>query len=322
MMDSLHTSKNVQSAKDAPTAQGQWHDLQTKGYVVVRSFLSQEEIALLLREFDSATEFPNATTYKVVSQAVIDAFKPKLLRTTASIATETDLRVDLPTGSVYFAISLGTELGWHQDHESFYEFREHYHYLNFYIPFKKPVPEKSNLSIIPLDALEKRSPKAFKQRKGNGACVALPFHGRTIMKDHDRGGFTVLPFDFNDIAISPDLGPGDLLLLRGDVFHKTQDTETDRIAISFRMVNSKVIVRRRGLVTFGLSLHKFLAHAGKRWRRDRYQTWSEVFVEAKKNELTADEYMSALHRVEKRGYVPQGSWGQFLKTLAKNWVSA
>src|SRR5262245_24161979 len=113
-MDNVHALKNVQSAKDAPTAQGQWHDLQTKGYVVVRSFLSQEEIALLLREFDSATEYPNATTYKLVSQAVSDAFRPKLLRTTASIATETDLRVDLPTGSVYFAISLGTELGWHQ----------------------------------------------------------------------------------------------------------------------------------------------------------------------------------------------------------------
>jgi hypothetical protein len=318
-MNNARTLASTPLPASKETLDARWQDLQTKGYVVARSFLSQSEIDLLLHEFESASKFPTADTYKVVSQTVLDAFRQKLLDTTTAIARETDLRVNLPTGSVYFAISLGTDLGWHQDHESYYEFGEHYHYLNFYIPFKKPVPEKSNLSIVPLDALERRSASAFRKRKGKGACVAKPFLGMTIMQNHDRGGFSILPFNFDEIGISPELGAGDLLLIRGDVFHKTQDTETDRIAISFRMVNSQAVVRRKGLVTFGFSLHKFLAHAKNRYRRDRYQTWSKVFEEARKNEMSAEEYMAILKQVESRKDPSGGSVSGFLRTLVKNW---
>jgi hypothetical protein len=258
-----------------------------------------------------------------VQGEVYEAFAPKLAQTVATVKEHTDLRVDLVTGAVYFAIRLGTDLGWHQDHDSFYQFGEHYHYLNFYIPFKKPDRKKSNLCVIPLDELARRSPKAYKQRKGKGACVASRFMGRTILRDHDLGGLSLLSFDFDEIGDTPELGPGDLLLLRGDVFHKTQDTDTDRVAISFRMVNSKTIVKRSSLVSFGISPEKYLLHAKNKYRRSRYQAWSQVFEEARDNQLCADEYVSILTRIQSRNdWKSRGSWPDFLRTFKRNWMAS
>jgi hypothetical protein len=133
----------------------------------------------------------------------------------------------------------------------------------------------------------------------------------------------VLSCDFDEIGDTPQLEAGDLLLLRGDVFHKTQDTDTDRIAISFRMVNSKTIVRRSSLVSFGVSLEKLLLHSKNRYRRSRYQDWSRIFDEANKRELYADEYLSILKRIESTSdTLSQGSWGQFFRTFQKNWISS
>jgi hypothetical protein len=323
MYDQHSSVQTVASVEEPAGGRAVWRDLQTKGYVVVPSFLSGPEIQFLIEAFESANSFANAATYRMVSSEVVEAFRPKLAQTVAAIGRETDLRVDLLTGSVYFAIKLGTDLGWHQDHESFYQFGDHYHYLNFYIPFKKPVREKSNLSVIPLDELAKRSPKVYERRKGKGACVASSFMGRTILQDHDRGGYSALSFNFDEIGVTPELGPGDLLLLRGDVFHKTQDTDTDRIAISFRMVNSKTIVRRSSLVSFGVSLEKFLLHSKNKYRRSRYQDWSQVFEEAHTSQLCADEYLSILNGIESRGdKQSQGSWMQFFRAFQRNWISS
>jgi hypothetical protein len=307
----------VKSLEEPLGARAQWRELQTRGYVVVRSFLSDAEVQFLIQSFDSASGFRDGG--RMVSAEVYEAFKPKLAQTVTAIEKETDLRVNLLTGAVYFAISLGNALGWHQDHDSFYQFGEHYHYLNFYIPFKKPAREKSNLSVIPFDELARRSLKAHNHRKGKGACVASAFMGRTILKDHDRGGLSVLPFDFDEIGETPELGPGDLLLLRGDVFHKTQDTETDRVAISFRMVNGKAIVKRSSLASFGISLYKFRVYSGNKHKRSRYQDWSQVFEEARNNQLSAAEYVSTLSHIQSRSdRKSSGSWREFFRAYKKN----
>ena len=41
------------------------------------------------------------------------------------------------------------------------------------------------------------------------------------------------------------------MLLRGDVFHRTQDASTRRIAVSFRMINAQSVVRKRRLLEGG-----------------------------------------------------------------------
>ena len=45
---------------------------------------------------------------------------------------------------------------------------------------------------------------------------------------------------FDEIAQTPHLREGDALLFRMDLFHQTQDTETERVALSLRMVDNEL----------------------------------------------------------------------------------
>ena len=49
-----------------------------------------------------------------------------------------------------------------------------------------------------------------------------------------------LPVHFDEIAQTPHLREGDALLFRMDLFHQTQDTETERVALSLRMVDNEL----------------------------------------------------------------------------------
>src|SRR6185295_1132801 len=68
-----------------------------------------------------------------------------------------------------FATGRGISFSWHQDHESFFTIQNHYDYLNFYIPIVKPRKDKSNLSIVPFDVLERASARSFRKLVRGGA---------------------------------------------------------------------------------------------------------------------------------------------------------
>jgi hypothetical protein len=60
--------------------------------------------------------------------------------------------------------------------------------------------------------------------------------------------------DFDALAVTPQLGEGDLLILRSDVIHKTQDATTQTVAASLRAVNSLSTLSRDELAKCGLLL--------------------------------------------------------------------
>src|SRR5262249_14288199 len=152
----------------------------------------------------------------------------------------------------YFATAK-VSFRWHQDHDSYFVFQDHYNYLNCYIPIVKPVREKSNVSIIPMNALRERSPHVFARIRGRGASRFLPLRRFTIVTNDNTGGLHgVLPYDVNELAATPHLAAGDLLLLRGDMIHRTQDTDTDRVAASVRLTNLEGVTDIRHLARGGL----------------------------------------------------------------------
>ena len=57
-----------------------------------------------------------------------------------------------------------------------------------------------------------------------------------VIDDEIGKGFKI-PVNLNKISESPELHAGDLLLIRGDVIHKTQDSLTHRVAISIRSID-------------------------------------------------------------------------------------
>src|SRR5205814_6232367 len=125
---------------------------------------------------------------------------------------------------------------------------------NFYIPIIKPVRGKSNLAVVPFDVLGARSPEIAQASRGRGATRFAVKSGRmTVVHDNARGGrHGTLPFLLDDIAVTPELDAGDLLLLRGDVIHRTQDTDTRRVAASLRMMNARTRISRDEMVRGGM----------------------------------------------------------------------
>jgi len=66
----------------------------------------------------------------------------------------------------------------------------------------------------------------------------------TPQKEHTR---YLVDFDLDALAVTPSLSAGDLLLMRGDLIHKTQDADTQRVSTSIRVTYSKKTITRERL---------------------------------------------------------------------------
>jgi hypothetical protein len=228
-----------------------WTDLLEKGYVVIRDFLSAEERILLLNDYKAqrSKDSSNAN-YNVasVSDDILEALEPKFREISETVAALTDIQVDMTTHGSYFATEKGVDFAWHQDHESFFMFQDHYNYLNFYIPFVKVDPKNSNLCVVPFDVLAVRAPDQFNRMVAGGAKRFVTSGSTTKVNCDESGAEYEMPVNLEDIAETPELNAGDLLLIRGDVIHRTQNTLCQRVSASFRRQYSKSMVQRGRLV--------------------------------------------------------------------------
>jgi hypothetical protein len=144
----------------------------------------------------------------------------------------------------------GGVLNWHLDHFSYYLLRDHINYLICYLPVKKPLASKSNIAIIPYDILRKLDIDSFNKIKYRGAmrfrCVEEDtkpwFETRFTNETFVIGDWFAIDDFFPDHGwkmnidleaekVIPPLAEGDLLIMRADVIHKTQDADIDRISI-------------------------------------------------------------------------------------------
>jgi hypothetical protein len=120
-----------------------------------------------------------------------------------------------------------------------------------YMPVVKPSKELANLAIIPRDILEALDPQLHTRIRGRGAmrfrCVEadtigwfeLRFPAERLqvgdwfaIDDYDDAtmGWKI-GFDLEQHKVVPELHEGDLLIMRADVIHRTNDAGTDRISI-------------------------------------------------------------------------------------------
>jgi len=263
-----------------------WLDLQSRGFLVIHNFLTEAERELLLRDYESPRAVAGNSNYdlKLVGPEVCARFEPRLQSVTAAVHSATGIEADLTTAGLYFAIERGVNFAWHQDHESYFLFQEHYHYLNFYIPIIKPDPQRTNLCVVPFDSLRASVPEFYERLVGGGATRFAPDGGRMAVTEDESAMNYVLPVDFERLAVAPELVPGDLLLLRGDMIHRTQDTSTERVAVSFRRQSAKAIVRRDRFLGGGPAKRTIM------WKNIRtYSRALQYFSQRKTNELTVGE---------------------------------
>jgi hypothetical protein len=262
-------------------------DLETRGFVLVRDFLAPEDLRFLQ---DDAAHAPldgnknyNLMTASADAVALVERRVDELLQ---RINTQTALQVHIPAGANYFAtgVATGINFPWHQDHESYFIFQNHYDYLNFYMPIVKPDVARSNVSIIPFDVLERSAPKVHRMLLRSGARHFQPVGRRWLSVSDETGAVRLMPKHLTDLACTPHLAAGDLLLFRGDILHRTQDADTARVAMSIRRTSETTIISRKRLASGGLRKALMMSNFAS-----IYQQMFRTFEAAGRDEMTVAE---------------------------------
>lgn len=274
-----------------------YSEIDSRGFLLIRSFLSREQIEMLRGDFEAASLEQNSNySLRRMSSEALKHLDKQCREVIAQVGRQSEVRVDLLSDGIYFAtfsekstlVKLRPgpqQFPWHQDHENYWLWKDSKNYLNFYIPFVKPSLGQSNLTLAPFDRFQERAPEIHQRLVGRGATRVYKSAGGWIVKDDDRGGRVgKLDFDLAEIEETPFLDVGDLVLMRGDLIHRTQDSATRRIAASIRYINGDTLIHRSALASGGLVKAVMMLNA-----RDIYGPALECFESAGVSTLSAAE---------------------------------
>lgn len=269
-----------------------FEDLHTRGYVHVPSFLSERELKVLQDDYNSQRvlrENENYDLRAISDEPAIAALRPSI-ESLMSEARAHGIQVDILSGGAYFSTAGKQHFKWHQDHESYYMYQQHYHYLNVYLPVIKPEKHLTNLALLPFDVIAEHCPEMHDKLTGRGATYYFAKDGKTMVYDTEQdrklGEF---PFDIDELAYVPELQEGDLLLLRGDMIHATADTETERCSASIRLINGSGKISKKKFFHGGRNklnailknreAYNYFATYMSRHRRDEFEV-SELLAQS------------------------------------------
>lgn len=144
----------------------------------------------------------------------------------------------------------GGILNWHIDHYTYFFHKDHKNYLICYLPILKPNKNYANVALIPYKTLKKKDLITFKKIRHRGAVRfrkvekdTKPWFDLRFKKDTKINNWYALDdyldnidgwqlnLDLEKNKVVPKLDLYDLLIMRADVIHKTNDAVTNRIAI-------------------------------------------------------------------------------------------
>ena len=263
-----------------------FYHLSSTGLVVIPQFLSNEEVALLYDEYHTQEETDNKNySYKNISQSTAAIIHKKIEQALQLIKKQTLLDIDLIVpGGIYINNQL-VNFPWHQDHESFYSLQQHSNYLNFYIPILKEYPDKSGLHVIPFDKIKEYIPQYLSKIKNNGATRYDTTNSEmTSVYNDETGEEYTIPFNISNLCLAPRLLAGDLLVMRGDIIHRTQDTETNRISVSFRATQGNALISKERLLSGCAIKQDFIKK-----NSNQYEGFLKTFEKLGKDTITARE---------------------------------
>ena len=125
---------------------------------------------------------------------------------------------------------------WHQDHDHFFLTEYNRTHLNYWIPLVKPSRTEAGLRVIPWDRLREKSPCVFNlcRRSGASRLYSLRDGGTLYFSDWSGVIWHEEDLEIEDVMETPEVGPGDLLLLSLNNIHATQTTDDRRLAVSLR----------------------------------------------------------------------------------------
>jgi len=280
--------------------------LETQGFLVVSNFLNSKEVAVLkwgyeqLRSSNSG-DITDENYYKEyekmfgVPSPVASLIHPRIKQMSEQITASTDITIDFvesQCNGFYADLKFingndgnDSTLVWHQDQGAWTYHQQSYNYINFYIMVDKENPNITNLSVVPQDELANRIPDEIDRIIKLGAQRFFPKDKETLVKNDNTDEEYVLPINIEDIAKSPNLLPGDVLLVRGDIIHRSQDNLAPRIAASFRVFQNTSPINKQTLLSGGVEKQRYLKN-----NSNRIKPILDAFEYYGRDEITYLEY--------------------------------
>ncbi len=232
--------------------------LEERGFCVVPEFLSREEIDFLVAEFEASPGYgPKSTATARIGRK--EAFAKMRPRMEAFAQAITGAKAALY--QIQYLQTPVVNLPFHQDHEQFFMTEYNRTHLNSWIPLVKPSRTEWGLHLIPFDRLGEKSPRLFNlsRRSGASRLYSLRDGGTLYISDWSGVHWVEERLEVEDVMETPEMGPGDLLLLRVNTIHATQSkdrkwnrsnssmpipaatqtSEDRRIAVALRTCNPK-----------------------------------------------------------------------------------
>jgi len=240
-----------ETKQEQNSCEGDWADLKTRGFLVVRNFLSSIEIAERESAIGLAELSAHKAFFKRIPSKTMESMCSKLEKLFPLIRSQAQIHIDSFARDASYFETDKVNIDWHIDQHVYYLHQNMYDYINFWMPIVKPNPAKSGLSLIPMDILAAKAPHVYQAILGRGAAVLRRDGGKHFIEYEKDGKKEKIDSSvaFDEMAVAPSLNAGDLLIVRGDVFHSTQDNETARIALSIRAINSKGQMTLKNLLT-------------------------------------------------------------------------
>jgi hypothetical protein len=183
----------------------------------------------------------------------------------------------------------GGVLNWHIDHYTYYFHKDHKNYLICYLPIFKPSKNYSNVALIPYNILKKKDLKTFNRIKHRGAIRfrkvesdTKPWFDLRFKKKTKVGNWFALDDYLDDVdgwkmnldleknKVVPKLNLYDLLVMRADVIHKTNDAITNRIAIRCDILPEKAIYEQSFIGFINICLKYFFETSKAKYNLKRY----------------------------------------------------
>jgi len=186
-------------------------------------------------------------------------------------------------------VSPGGVLNWHIDHFTYYFHHDHKNYLICYMPILKSDPKYSNVAIVPYDVLKKEDINTFKKIQDRGAVrfrkvekdtkpwFDLRFNQKTKINDWyaiddyaDNTQGWKMKIDLEKKKVVPKLNLYDLLIMKADVIHKTNDAKIDRIAIRCDILPKNSFYEQSFMGFFYICLKYFFQTKKTQYNLNRY----------------------------------------------------
>ena len=197
--------------------------LEERGFCVVPEFLSREEIDFLLADFEHVGRVVGeGAGYRRGGKAAFAKMCPRMEAFAQGITGAKAALYQMQ----YFQTP-GISHPFHQDHDQFFLTEYNRTNLNSWIPLVKPSRTELGIHLIPFDRLAEESPRLFNLCRRSGASRLLSLRGGGIFYISDWSGVTWIEegLEVEEVMETPEVGPGDMLLLRFNVIHATQSKD-------------------------------------------------------------------------------------------------